>query len=355
VRSPVLPNQRLLAVVLGSLGLIMAVAQASFRSQVVGHFGLSFGTWLVLNCLAFLAPVVGLGLLGRAGLTAIARVELRWAAYWVALLVPTALACWVRAQLAVSWCGVPPSPYLLVGTFFWVWLPIYYLEREAAMREDHQLHRAAIEDEIQQLFLSRASLLEARASTTYDVVSLLEGRFGKHLKAVEAQLERFVAAGTVPGDGVLASLQDEIDHLADAQVRQISHNLHPSVIKMGLLPALRSLVGRYPQAFTIVGEGLAGPEADGPDAALQLTAYRVVEAALDSLARHVEGASATVTPRIVSPGELVVAVAGRDVRRAIADSHVQREVIDSRVRLAGGRWAFEGADELRAYFPLTGA
>ena len=117
-----------------------------------------------------------------------------WLLFYAALLVPTVAACWLRAELAVRWLGVAGGPVLLLGMFPWVLSPIFYLEREAAFQREHAAQRAEIEAEIEKLFVSRESILRARARRSYELLTVLGEQLAPRLGTVAERLTALAQA-----------------------------------------------------------------------------------------------------------------------------------------------------------------
>lgn len=361
MRLPVPPRLVPFAVVLLTMDVISSVAMGTFGGQgSPGALGSRFLAWLGLNSLFWGPPLPGLLLyarLARRRPEALARrPALAWALFYASVLGPAAAGCVARAGLAVAWLGVPGSLALLVGLLPCLILPLYYTEREAAFRREHAAQQAAIEQEVGRLFVSRAALLETRARTAYEVLAQLADHVVPEVEALQARLDALRQPDEAPTDAALAGLQEALDALSDGQVRRLSHLLHPSIIQAGLVPALRSLAGRYQGRVRVAAEAPGLPAEGG---GLQLTAYRIVEAALDGLFAREEAPGSTVEIRVSAADELTVTLArgGDALERALGTGTLHREIIDSRVSLAGGRWGFEpdaeGATALSFRFPLA--
>ena len=100
-----------------------------------------------------------------------------------------------------------------------------------------------------------------------------------------------MAAGLVDSDAVQAKVvieeaRSRIDHVREQEIREISHVLHPSVIKLGLGPAMRPLADRFRSVLDV--RLFVDPRLDGVasrtdvdvSSETRLTAYRVLEEAL---------------------------------------------------------------------------
>ena len=99
---------------------------------------------------------------------------------------------------------------------------------------------------------------------------------------------------------MLERVRGELQRLQDNDIRLASHDLYPSVIRLGLLPALRSLRDRLNGAVPmelVVGKELS--EMDGTDGKklseeFRIAVYRIVEEALNNTVKHARATEASV-------------------------------------------------------------
>jgi PAS domain S-box-containing protein len=177
--------------------------------------------------------------------------------------------------------------------------------------------------------------------------------------AFEASLTAPPEAAEERQDAARALLQEAI-----AQVRQLSSNLRPALLDhLGLLPALRDLVGHYTAATGVrVNFGHAGLEMRSPPD-VETAAYRIVQEALANVARHARVAQVEV--RVwVDAAALKIQVedegVGFDVQAVLAlDRSVGLVGMRERVAVLGGRLTIESTPgrgtHLFAELPLGGA
>jgi signal transduction histidine kinase len=98
----------------------------------------------------------------------------------------------------------------------------------------------------------------------------------------------------------IEQVRDEIDQIREREIRRASHQLHPAVIRVGLVPALRSLASRFDEQFAVRLEvdpavsTLDDPAENQIPEELRLTAYRAVEEALANVARHAQARSVAI-------------------------------------------------------------
>src|SRR5207237_8717540 len=91
---------------------------------------------------------------------------------------------------------------------------------------------------------------------------------------------------------LVRELRDEVDRIREKEVRQASHLLHPSIIRVGLVPAVRSLATRYEDYYRILLDidpavtELDHPSLNRTPPPVRLASYRVIEEALSNVQRH---------------------------------------------------------------------
>ncbi|MFQ6028914.1 MAG: sensor histidine kinase, partial [Dehalococcoidia bacterium] len=96
-------------------------------------------------------------------------------------------------------------------------------------------------------------------------------------------------------------IQDELKRVQDEDLGQVSRELYPAIIKMGLVPALRSLVSRFADLLEIdlsfdqrIADLDAAGEAGLPEKR-RLGIYRIAEEALNNVMKHGSASHAHVT------------------------------------------------------------
>lgn len=151
--------------------------------------------------------------------------------------------------------------------------------------------------------------------------------------------------------------------MRDREIRAASHLLHPGIIRVGLLAAVRSLAAQLDARLAIDVEAdarmreLDDPAENQLPEPLRLSAYRVVEGALGNVVRHAEASRAEVR-LAAATGRLEIEV--RDDGRGFDPSTVRRglgmSAIADRIDLADGSWSVASqpgrGTTLRASFPL---
>ncbi|MBO9539266.1 hypothetical protein J7643_01585 [bacterium] len=356
-RGPVLPSPRMFLTVNTLAGVSLGTAMGIGLG--VTWQGWKHPLWILLTALTYLlsaTSVVFLHGLKRAGWDFERPSFLNWAVYFGAIAAFASAASSLRWGIMLRLFDLraimPHELTVLVGPVLGLGLLAAILEQETAFRQEARRQEAMLQAEVDRLFLSRAALIKARTRRTYEVLSLLEERVEPRLDASQREIERLLAslsAGKALTRDEVQAAQDALDALNEDGIRKLSHHLHPSIVDIGLVPAIRSLAQRYEGGFAVrldVSEAMTA--ADDPvhnafPPSLRLTAYRILEGALDNAARHA-GAREVRIGLQYEAGYLGLSI--QDDGVGFVRSHqegVGLAAIESRVILAGGTWTLETA------------
>ncbi|MNK73391.1 hypothetical protein D3C87_928860 [compost metagenome] len=184
------------------------------------------------------------------------------------------------------------------------------------------------------------AFVEAQDLRRNEALAFLDRRVEPELADVHARLTQ----PRLPSPDDLESVQARLERLRNVEIREVSHLLHPSILDMGLVPALRALVRNRASEIpiTLVFEGVT-PADGSPAVARHL--YRIVEHALD-LARDEALREIRIGMTRVDGSRLRLEIAGRGdgLDRALAREHGARVLFDARVALMGGAWGLEESE-----------
>ena len=210
---------------------------------------------------------------------------------------------------------------------------------------------------VDELERSRALIVQAEEDLRREIAEQLHG--GVQTKLLLAWYRLVECRGLLAADpGRAAALLDEIadtiEGIREQDVRQVSHRLHPSVIHVGLVPALETLVegsakGSAGRRSVDVRTddcvlALDDPVANRLPDPVRLAAYRVVEEALANVYRHAQASRATV--ELTAPDgtlEIVVRDDGRGFAPGQALAGLGMNAIAARVGQLGGAWWLDSA------------
>ncbi len=223
---------------------------------------------------------------------------------------------------------------------------------------------------ITELERSRQLTIEAQERLRQEIAEQLHG--GVQTRLLLAGFRLTQARQTLRTDpdateASLAQLSNELDSIRENDVRRVSHRLHPSVITIGLIPALESLIASQSPGLDIVLQASAELEVldDPVDNQLpdefRLAAYRIVEEALANVWRHAHATQVTIQLGVErAPGaELVLRVVdnGQGPDLDGRPMGLGLNTIGARAAYFGGSWRLtrveRGGAELCVRLPLS--
>jgi PAS domain S-box-containing protein len=221
------------------------------------------------------------------------------------------------------------------------------------------------------------ALREARAQATLreerlrrEIAEVLHGRVQTQLVVAHHRASRaldLLHDDPSGAEALLRQLRDEIDDIRENGVRRASHLLHPTVISLGLLPALAYLQERFRGTLEItmaVDRRLAGTTGDDGVAVpepVALAAYRVIEEALANASLHAGVSTAQVALNLATDRALEATVtdSGRGFVPHAVRGGLGFRSIASRVDEHRGTWSVRSAPgagtTVTARFPLAPA
>lgn len=148
-----------------------------------------------------------------------------------------------------------------------------------------------------QIELALSALHHEEVRVRREVAEGLHGTVQQRLVLVVARLDRLAErlgrAGVDDADlALLAEVREEIETVREADVRATSRMLYPDQLEVGMVPAIRALLGRIPTSVnTRLGVAPEVRVLDDPAASMlsqgeRLLAVRVVEEAVSNALRH---------------------------------------------------------------------
>lgn len=236
-------------------------------------------------------------------------------------------------------------------------------EQTRMARENAELYHRA-QAHLEEVQRTRRLLTAREDQLRREIAEVLHGRVQtKLLLAAHSleQAERVWESDPAQSRAQFCTALEQIDQVREEEIRQASHALHPSVIRVGLLPALRSLIaglaGRLQVGLTI------DPQVAALDDSLRqvltepqrLALYRAVEEALANVLAHAGTERATVALDLAAPGWLRLRVTDEGVGFAadeVRDGLGLRSVV-ARVEGLGGTWQLESNGGQGTAFTVT--
>src|SRR5437764_12653860 len=102
---------------------------------------------------------------------------------------------------------------------------------------------------------ARQQSIAAEERLRREISELLHSRVQSKLLVVWHRLGdalKLIESDPTSAAVLVREVRDEVDRIREKEVRQASHLLHPSIIRVGLVPAVRSLATRYEDYYRIV-------------------------------------------------------------------------------------------------------
>ena len=161
---------------------------------------------------------------------------------------------------------------------------------------------------------------------------------------------------------LIEQISRDLDQIREEDVRDASHMLHPAVIRIGLMAAVRSLAARFGQtlevnvhsdeAFTTVDDMNGQLEEN-----LRLVAYRVIEEAISNILRHAKASVVQINLSFQNQTlEIRVMDNGIGFDASQFKTGLGLSSLDARVLSVGGTWEIlsnmDEHTELIARIPL---
>ena len=206
-----------------------------------------------------------------------------WGALWLGKYLPFGYE-----PLTGMWKGLIAS--IGPGTWLFIGLLANHLATVVARRIEY-------EKGLEELQESRHRMMLAHEHTRKEVAGLLHGRVQSRLVVVRHWLKECQENLKDALPEMTESLDKAADLLrgiSDQELRSITRQLYPSIIRTGLPSALNSLADRFRAMFFVELEidggmsELESPVAPKLNDSVRLTIYRITEEALGNVAKHSE-------------------------------------------------------------------
>jgi signal transduction histidine kinase len=168
----------------------------------------------------------------------------------------------------------------------------------------------------------RTRMVEAHESAKRAVAEELHGAVQTKLYAAWIQLrdiERKLEDDHPEESATIATIASGIDEIREEDIRLLSHRLHPSVIRLGLASALRSLRDNYENVLSIdleITERFPELESAGQSRLpknLRLGLYRIAELAIGNVLKHAHASNCTIEVDLPEPMVIAVKIAANGV------------------------------------------
>lgn len=232
--------------------------------------------------------------------------------------------------------------------------------RQKELVEEKRVLLEIVQQQVEQIRNSRRKMHAREEQVRRSVAELLHGTVQSRLLLARHHLRKGIRlleegprrSGAQADDAILCNLNkadEEIEYIGRTEIRNISHLLHPMLLRLGLVPALKSMGERFNEHFDVeihvsdtwpLGEGAAGKE--NIDESLLLTVYRIVEEALANAMKHARASKVDIYLNVEAGSTLTVAVRDNGIgwKGSIPPDGFGFGfgMISARVEDAGGSW-----------------
>ena len=153
-----------------------------------------------------------------------------------------------------------------------------------------------LEAKVKELQESRSRIVTVQEGVRREIASHLHGRAQGRLLLTSIKLQKALTDAGESSEiaGPIRDAIRDIDQVINDDLRVLSRRLYPSILDLGLIPALESLGDQFAEAFEVqlsVDEPLQDEELDNPEMMTQqvrLAGYRIAEEALTNAVKHAE-------------------------------------------------------------------
>ena len=235
--------------------------------------------------------------------------------------------------------------------------------RSNKRQRDRQVEGARLE----YLQESRRRIVAVQERVRKDIALQLHGSVQNTLVLLMHRLKDMEQAASPELAAELADLQREYGEVLEKHIRSISHQLYPSLLRYGIVPALQSLTDTFQDTLDIrleLDEALVKLEKEErtliPEE-VRLAAYRIAEEALGNVVKHAEAGSVVVRPELIDGGRfrLTVRDDGRGFEVGETSLGLGLTAMGDYAEATGGerlvRSTLGGGTEVVATFPVPDA
>ncbi len=258
------------------------------------------------------------------------------------VICPVSLSGRVRAALIISHeCPLTEDQVRL--------LTAYAHEASALERMGRTEHR--YREEHRRLLSLVARIADVQDRTAQQIAEHLHGRVQSHLLVAWHQLQQCKSClmdNPHYAEDLLNQTMALIDTVRDQDIRQLSHQLHPAIIRLAFIPAVEQLAYRYHNVLELkvrIDSNLRqwDPLVDSrfPEKT-RLAAYRILEEALNNVVHHAGATAVSLALTVTSKEDLVIEMEdnGRGWDEA-SDPQLGVLTMMARAEQAGGFLKFE--------------
>ena len=258
---------------------------------------------LIIPYRAFASPSTSVALLASYSPYVIGAITGIFAALWLGKLLPFGYS-----SMTIQW----KWSIALGGPVAWLFIGMFsnHLAAIADRRREY-------EKGLEELMESRHRIMLVHEQTRKEVAGLLHGRVQSRLVVLGHWLKEtqdLLKDGPKEAVESLEQATKLLREIRDQELRSITRQLYPSIIRTVLPSALNSLADRFRGMFDVdleIDKDIAeveSPMRPSLNESLRLTLYRIAEEALSNVAKHAQADEARVTLRLLPKQEVLLVV-----------------------------------------------
>ena len=219
----------------------------------------------------------------------------------------------------------------------------------------------------EELHHSRRRIVAVEESVRREIALRLHGSVQNRLIVLVERLKKFVQ--DAPAGELATGLQDLVEEIGEPlqqDLRSITHQLYPSILRLGLIPCLQTLCDFHEHALTMeldLDEELARKERDDRSLIqdqVKLSAYRIAEEALTNVVKHANSQKAVMALGFGIQGQLTLTIRdnGRGFDPETTSLGLGMMAMSDYAQLVGGETVVHSAlgkgTEVKATLPFDG-
>ena len=174
------------------------------------------------------------------------------------------------------------------------------LHSEMLEMEKARTERAEAVARSEELERSRIRIIEVSESLRKEIARHLHGSVQNKLILVLNRVSRLGQGSSDEIADEMAEIRKELEHLVEDDIRRISVQIYPDILRRGLVPSLESLGDRFRREITVekdLDRYISTHEKTNSDIVpeqVRLSAYRVAEEALTNTLKHARADRVTI-------------------------------------------------------------
>ena len=210
----------------------------------------------------------------------------------------------VHRDVGSRLASVKRTVWSVAGVFFGGMSAVLLIVNHISERSRGRLEAANVQLRHREAAIreSRERMLRADEAAKRAIAGELHGTVQTKLYAVWMKLGMMSEKVTDEAvKGALDGLAGDIDRIREEDIRQLSHRLHPNIVRVSAAAGLRSLRDFYESMIPVdleIGDEVARLEEGGVSTIPEeprLAVYRITELALTNVARHAKATVCTVS------------------------------------------------------------